>query len=58
MNWDIVLLENSSISCNTKEIFLKKCSVTVYCFESMLPLTRTYLNISLEQNAPHVISVF
>ena len=36
----------------------KKCSVSmsVYWFKSMLPFTRINLNISLDQNAPHVIS--
>ena len=42
----------------TRKKSSKECSVSmsVYCFESMLPLTRTNLNIPLEQNAPHVIT--
>ena len=53
MNWDVVLLEKSPISCNTKKIF-QKCSVSmsVYCFKSMLPLTRTNLNIPWEKMLP------
>ena len=37
-----------------KKYSKKKCSVnmSMYCFESTLPLTRTNLNIPLEQNAP------